>query len=301
MVRNAVEAIKVASSQELTNDDFQKLSQFIYRKWGINLPSHKKVLLSGRLKKRIHTLGMNSFREYCTYLFSPEGLEQEPMNMVDLITTNKTDFFREADHFSYLAQTALPDLRKSFPAMSSPAVKIWSAGCSSGEEPHTLAMVLSEFAKTHQPFRFSIWATDISSRVLAHARMGIYELERIEAIPLELRKNYLLRSRDKENPVVRFSPEIRGKIQFERLNLMEMASQVRDQFHVIFCRNVLIYFDRPTQEKMIRDFYHFLEPGGYLFLGHSETMTGFSIPLLPMAPTVYQKSGEVKKTGGRAK
>jgi len=296
-----MEAVKMANSPELTNNDFQKLSQFIYRKWGINLPLHKKDLLAGRLKKRLHTLSLSSFRDYCQYLFSREGMEQEPMFMVDLITTNKTDFFREGDHFSYLTQSALPDLMKSFPAMFSRPFKIWSAGCSTGEEPYTLAMVISEFAKAVQNFHFSIWATDISSRVLAQGRMGIYGQERIEPIPLEFRKKYLLRSRNKENPVVRFTPEIRAKIQFERLNLMEISSQVREQFHVIFCRNVLIYFDRVTQEKIVNDFFNRLEPGGYLFLGHSETMTGFSIPLMQMATTVYRKSNETKKTGGESK
>jgi len=296
-----MEAVKMANSPELTNNDFQKLSQFIYRKWGINLPLHKKDLLAGRLKKRLHTLSLSSFRDYCQYLFSREGMEQEPMFMVDLITTNKTDFFREGDHFSYLTQSALPDLMKSFPAMFSRPFKIWSAGCSTGEEPYTLAMVISEFAKAVQNVHFSIWATDISSRVLAQGRMGIYGQERIEPIPLEFRKKYLLRSRNKENPVVRFTPEIRAKIQFERLNLMEISSQVREQFHVIFCRNVLIYFDRVTQEKMVNDFFNRLEPGGYLFLGHSETMTGFSIPLMQMATTVYRKSNETKKTGGESK
>ena len=301
MGRNDMEAVKMANSPELTNNDFQKLSQFIYRKWGINLPLHKKDLLAGRLKKRLHTLSLSSFRDYCQYLFSREGMEQEPMFMVDLITTNKTDFFREGDHFSYLTQSALPDLMKSFPAMFSRPFKIWSAGCSTGEEPYTLAMVISEFAKAVQNVHFSIWATDISSRVLAQGRMGIYGQERIEPIPLEFRKKYLLRSRNKENPVVRFTPEIRAKIQFERLNLMEISSQVREQFHVIFCRNVLIYFDRVTQEKIVNDFFNRLEPGGYLFLGHSETMTGFSIPLMQMATTVYRKSNETKKTGGESK
>ncbi len=298
---------------EMSPAEFRRMSEFIYERWGIHLPANKKTLLEGRLRKRLHQLRLPNFKEYCRYLFSPEGLAREALEMVDLVTTNKTEFLREPDHFEYLASTVLPILtgadrlgsaplagrigreatdprlrNKAFPDLAHRFL-LWSAGCSSGEEPYTLAMVLSEFAAKHPHFRFRILATDISARMLATGREGIYPEERISPLPLEWRRRYLLRSKDPTRHVVRFTPEVRARITFQRLNLMEIGAHVRDTFQVIFCRNVIIYFDRFTQEKVLRQFFHRLQPGGYLFLGHSETLTGLDIPLLPVAPTVYRK------------
>ncbi|HEY9069619.1 MAG TPA: protein-glutamate O-methyltransferase [Candidatus Ozemobacteraceae bacterium] len=274
---------------ELSNTEFSQLSRFIYDRWGINLPPTKRQLLEGRLRKRLSHLQMTSFQEYCSYLFSPAGIESEAPLMIDLVTTNKTEFFREADHFEYLAHTAVPDLRSRLTSFSNDQLRVWSAGCSSGEEPYTLAMVLNECRLATPGLRVRILATDISSRMLSVAREGIYPESRIEPIPLEWRHRYLLRSKDPSRHLVRFVPTLREMITFHRLNLMEIAAQVRDTFHVIFCRNVIIYFDKPTQEKVIRDFHQRLTPGGYLFLGHSETLTGMNLPFLPVAPTVYRK------------
>lgn len=280
----------LSSSVKMTDDDFKQLSRFVRENWGIKLEANKKLMLEGRLRKRLSQLNMRSYKEYCTYLFSPEGQEQEPAQMIDLVSTNKTDFFREADHFVYLTEKALPRLQSAGAVGPNKPFKIWSAGCSSGEEPYTMAMVLSDYAAQQRGFRFSILASDISTRVLQTAMMAIYPESRIESVPLEMRKRYMMRSKSPDNPQIRFVPEIRKLIRFERINFMELDSHPIERFHVIFCRNVIIYFDRTTQEQLLNRFAQRLEPGGYLFLGHSEALTGMQVPLKGVAPMVYQKS-----------
>jgi len=279
-----------AGALELSQNEFSQLSKFIYEHWGIHLPPTKRQLLEGRLRKRLLALQMDTFQEYCTYLFSPEGISSEAPCMIDLVTTNKTEFLREPDHFEYLSRTAIPELWAGLNSRSNESLRVWSAGCSSGEEPYTLAMVMSEFKLANPQFRFRILATDISSRMLAVARDGIYPESRITPTPLEWRRRYLLRSKDPSQNLIRFTPEIREKIVFHRLNLMEIGTHVHETFHVIFCRNVIIYFDKSTQEKVIREFHRRLSPGGYLFLGHSETLTGMDVSFQPVAPTVYRKT-----------
>ncbi len=283
-------ANSISSAIKMSEDDFRQLSRFVKENWGIKLESNKKLMLEGRLRKRLSQLQMHTYKEYCSYLFSPEGQEREPAQMIDLVSTNKTDFFREADHFVYLTEKALPRLQSSGTVGPNKPLKIWSAGCSSGEEPYTMAMVLNEYAEKQRGFRFSILASDISTRVLQTALMAIYPESKIEPIPMDMRKKYLLRGKDKADPQVRFVPEIRKLIHFERINFMELDSQPLQRFHVIFCRNVIIYFDRATQEQLLNKFAQRLEPGGYLFLGHSEALTGMQVPLQGVAPMVYHKS-----------
>jgi len=280
----------LSPSVKMTDDDFRQLSRFVKENWGIKLEANKKLMLEGRLRKRLSQLHMRSYKEYCAYLFSAEGQQQEPVQMIDLVSTNKTDFFREADHFVYLTETALPRLQAAGAVGPNKPFKIWSAGCSSGEEPYTMAMVLSDYAAQQRGFRFTILASDISTRVLETAMLAIYSESRIEPVPVEMRKRYLMRSKNSENPQVRFVPEIRKLIRFERINFMELDYHPVEKFHVIFCRNVIIYFDRATQEQLLQRFAQRLEPGGYLFLGHSEALTGMQVPLKGIAPMVYQKN-----------
>jgi chemotaxis receptor (MCP) glutamine deamidase CheD len=166
---------------------------------------------------------------------------------------------------------------------------IWCAGCSTGEEPYSLAMVLNEFAEQNREFRFLVLATDISSKVLEQARLGIYEEEHIESIPLSLRKKYLLRSKEKDKNLVRIIPELRAFIRFRRLNFMDTSFGLRELMDIVFCRNVIIYFDRPTQEAVLNRICSYLQPGGYLFTGHSETLNGMNLPLNPVSHTVYKQ------------
>jgi chemotaxis protein methyltransferase CheR len=274
----------------LTKKEFRLLSEFIKQEAGIKMPPVKKTMLEGRLQKRLRRLGMGSFSEYCDYLFSPEGVEHELVNMLDVVTTHKTDFFREPSHFEYLSDTVIPELISTKGIGIMRPLVIWSAGCSTGEEPYTLAMVLSEFAEQQKDFSFSILATDISMKSLEVAQTAIYKDERVEPVPYYLRKKYLLKSRDKEKRLVRIAPELRGSVDYRYLNFNSDEYKIQKKMHVIFCRNVLIYFEREAQQRIIGNFCDHLSPGGYLFIGHSETMNGLDVPLKPMAPTVYRKA-----------
>lgn len=265
---------------------FERFSEFIKTELGIKMPASKKTLLEARLQKRLRELCMNSHDEYCEYLFSAAGMEEELPNLVDVVTTNTTDFFREPKHFELLSSTVLPEVlaRRS----ASRSVNIWSAGCSSGEEPYTLSMVLSEFGRLNPGFTFSILATDISTQVLRMAVRAIYPESKIAPIPSECRKRYLLRSKDRTRKVVRIAKEARSHVRFRRLNFMEEFT-FDGQLDIIFCRNVVIYFDRQTQETLFSRFCRKLAPGGYLFIGHSESLAGMDLPLEPVAPTVYRR------------
>ena len=269
--------------------DFKRISEFIHSSFGIKLPPAKKIMLEGRLRKRLRSLGLDSFKLYCEYLFSPEGMKAECTHMVDVVTTNKTDFFREGAHFDYLVQNVLPELVGRYGLGVQTPLNVWSSACSTGEEPYTLAMVLHEFAESCPGFSYSIFATDISSRVLEKAIKAIYDHDRILPVPLALRKKYLLKGKNGGGRMVRIVPALRSRVSFRRLNLMDEEYHIREMMSVVFCRNVLIYFDRPTQEMLLARICNQLIPGGYLFTGHSETLHRMELPLIPVATTVYRK------------
>jgi chemotaxis protein methyltransferase CheR len=270
--------------------DFERLSEFISGHCGIKMPPVKRILLESRLQKRLRALGIASFHEYCEFLFTaPEGAG-ELVLMIDAVTTNKTDFFREPVHFSFLSETLLPEFfRDHGHAMGKPFT-IWSAGCSSGEEPYTLSIILSEFARRNPGFQFAIIATDISTKVLEKARLGIYDEEQIAMIPNELKNQYFMRSKERDKGLVRVVPALRSAIQFRRLNLMDEYFAIPESsIDALFCRNVMIYFDRGTQNKLLERFCRYLKRGKYLFLGHSETVQGFDLPLVRIESTIYRK------------
>jgi chemotaxis protein methyltransferase CheR len=267
---------------------YEKLCGFILDQYGLKLGPQKKPLLEGRIRKRLAKLGIPSFREYCDFLFSPAGIESETPLLADVVTTHKTDFFREAMHFEYLAGSILPGIRKKGSAPHG-HLRAWSAGCSTGEEPYTLAMFLMEHAASDPGLDFSILATDISGAVIEKAWKGIYDAEDIAPIPVELRKKYLMRGKDPSKNLYRVVPSLRSRIVFRTLNLMDTAYGIDEDFTLIFCRNVLIYFDRATQELLINRFARHLKRGGYLFLGHSETIAGLDTPFVYEAATIYRK------------
>jgi len=271
----------------MSEKEFRRLSEFVHTECGIKLPPSKKVMVEARLQKRLRNLGMPGYRQYYEYLFSPRGLEEELVHLIDVITTNTTEFFREPRHFEILTREALPTWRTEHGVAKT--FRLWSAGCSTGEEPYTLAIVLSEFASQTQGFRFSVLATDISTKVLAMARNGVYPEDRIGKLTLEMKRRYLLRSKDRSQHLVRLAPEVRRLVEFRRLNFMETFS-FPEPMDTIFCRNVMIYFDRSTQEQLLRKFCSQLCPGGFLFIGHSESLTGMDLPLRQHAPTVYRKN-----------
>jgi chemotaxis protein methyltransferase CheR len=275
--------INILPSIKMTDQDFLKFSSFIYMNYGIKMNLTKKIMLESRLQKRLYALKINSFKTYFELISSAQG-KDELLEMIDLVSTNKTDFFREYSHFDYLSQKILP----LFTAKK--VIRIWSAGCSSGEEPYTIAMVLSEFILKNGFIDYHITATDISISMLQKGTDAIYGLDRVTGIPLELRMRYFLKSKNILKPTVRIIPEIRRKVIFQRLNFMdENYSEVTGSFDIIFCRNTIIYFDRKTQEQVINRLCRKLQKGGILFLGHSESINDLKVPLEQIRPTIFRK------------
>lgn len=273
--------------QEMTEKDFRTISSYIEKTVGIKMPENKRIMMQSRLMGRLRSLGMSTFSEYIEYVFNEDKTGKELILLTDALTTNKTEFFRENDHFTFLARNVLPEIASK----GNKSPRIWSAGCSSGEEVYTLSIVVNEYMRQH-PGAFNSYrmlATDISTKVLDKAVNAVYEEESVKDIPYELKKLYFLKSTDRTKPEVRIKPALRANVSFRRLNLMDSAYNVEETFQAIFCRNVLIYFDKPTQEEIIRKLIRNLEPGGYLFLGHSETIFSMNLPLKTVAPTVYRK------------
>jgi chemotaxis protein methyltransferase CheR len=273
----------------MTDQEFRRFSSLIYQVCGIRMPPSKKTMLESRLQKRLRVLNMSSFRQYADLLFSEEGLEKELAEMVNVVTTNKTEFFREPAHYNFLVQSALPGILEAGGGGAGKVINIWSAGCSTGEEPYTLAMILAEHTAHAPGMNFSILATDISTTVLDKARLGIYFEEHIAAVPPQYRRKYFLKSKDKSKALVRVVPELRSLVTFSYLNFMDAEFCVSKRHDIIFCRNVIIYFDKQTQKHVLGNIYNHLVPGGYLFLGHSETLSGMDIPLVQVASTIYRK------------
>ena len=263
------------TTPELAPPEFETIRALVYQVAGIRLHSGKLGLVRTRLTRRLRELGLADFPGYLSLLTSSTGEEELP-RMVEALTTNKTSFFRESGHFHYISDTLAPRW-----SGEGGAVRIWSAGCSTGEEPYSLAMLLRE------PLggRARILATDISQRVLDQARGGVYSSDRVEAIPPALRQVALVPS-GKEEWAVR--PAVRSAVQFARLNLMD-PWPMRGPFQAIFCRNVMIYFDRPTQERLVGRFAELLAPGGHLFIGHAESLTGLRHPFSYLQPALYAK------------
>jgi len=276
--------------ESISAGDYTRLCGLIYEKAGIRLGSEKKTMLEVRIKRRLKALDLNSYDQYCAYLFGREGLKEELVSLIDVVTTNKTDFFREPGHFNFLVETALPELTPREGAGR--PLLIWSAGCSTGEEPYTLAIVLSEYALTHPGFRFRILATDISTRVLETAEMGVYSKDAAGPIPAALKRKYLMTSRAPGSDRVRVVPELRRLIEFRRLNFMDADYGMTEKADAIFCRNVIIYFDRETQERVLQKLSRQLVPRGYMFVGHAETLHDMNLALVPVAPALYRRVDE---------
>jgi chemotaxis protein methyltransferase CheR len=269
----------------LTNRDYARLCKLVYAEAGIHLGTGKKIMLEVRIKRRLRDLDLDSYAQYCDYLFGHKGLKEEIVPLIDVVTTNKTDFFREPGHFKFLAEKAIPEMV----ARRGNQLLIWSAGCSTGEEPYTLAMVMSEYAQAHPGFGFKVLATDISTTVLKKAEMGIYTDEVVSPVPDALKRKYFMRSRDRDSNRVRVVPELRRLVEFRRLNFMEENYGLAEKADAIFCRNVIIYFDRPTQERILSKLSHHLVPRGFMFVGHAETLHDMNLPLEPVAPALYRR------------
>lgn len=274
-----------AGEDGLSSRNFEALSRYIYDYSGIKMPITKLTMLEGRLRRRLRATGIPSFNAYCDYLFKHGGIEKEAIFLIDAVTTNKTDFFREPKHFDFMEQTGLPELV----AAGHKRLRLWSAACSIGAEPYTMAMIMQDFADATSGIDYRILATDLSTDVLAAARRGVYPRDMVQPVPADLQRRYVMVSRDAARGEVRIHPRLRSTIGFARMNLMDGAYKVGEPMHMIFCRNVLIYFDKQTQAKVLSRLCDCLVPGGFLYVGHSETVTGIPLPVRQVANTVFKK------------
>ena len=265
--------------------NFEELARYIHMYAGIRMPPSKKTMLEGRLRRRQRAVGAETLDAYCDYLIADGNIDREREHLINAVTTNKTDFFREPHHFTYLRDVALPDLAER----GVQSVRAWSVACSTGPEPYTIAMVIDDFANGRFSRAYSILATDLDTDVLEVARAGIYPHELIEPIPASLRRKYVAASRDPARCEVRVVPALRRNVGFARLNLMDDQYPVGDPMDVIFCRNVLIYFDRQTQNRVVSQIVDQLAPGGLLFLGHSESIAGHALPLEQVGNTIFKR------------
>lgn len=266
---------------------FQQYRTLIYQKTGINLSSEKKELLHARLGKRLRACGLQSYEDYFKLVVSDQS-GSEFTQFINSISTNFTSFFREENHFNILTGTILPALAGRSASERRP-ITIWSSACSSGEEPYTLSMVLEEyFLQQRGGAGYRIIATDISTKVLEQAERGVYPMERIDKVPQEYLRKYFLKGVGKSAGYVKMKPVLRQAITFRHFNLME-SFPWRAELDVIFCRNVMIYFDRATQQQLINKFYDSLAPSGYLLIGHSESISSLQHRFKQIESTVFRK------------
>lgn len=268
---------------EITSRQFEEISALVKNLAGINLHDGKKELVKARLAKRTRELKLRNLDEYIEHVRNDTS-GRELISMLDALSTNLTFFFREAQHFQYLKEHVLPTWR----VQPNKCVRIWSAGCSSGEEPYSIAMLLHENLPNLNRRDCRILATDLSTKVLGMACKGEYGAERFKDTPEHLVRRYFTCIQTKPSPIYRVNPDVRKLIHFARLNLME-SWPMKGPFDVIFCRNVMIYFDKPTQARLIGRYYDLLAPGGLLLLGHSESLTGTKHNFKYAQPATYVK------------
>jgi chemotaxis protein methyltransferase CheR len=269
---------------ELSPSEFERLSRLIYDRSGIHLNEHKHALVRARLGKRLRALKLPSFKAYLQLLSESGSEGVETIHLLDAISTNLTEFFREPRHFEYLAQTFFPRWKDE------PVLRILSAGCSTGEEPYTIALCAREFFGLGAAKRVRILAGDLSTRVLAIARKGVYSAARLRHLPAARVKLGFLKGTGSSDGLYAVAPELRELVSFRRLNLLQLP-ELGTHFHAIFCRNVTIYFDRPTQQGVFRSCRDRLLPGGTFFLGHSESMLSQHDGFRYVQPTVYERCG----------
>lgn len=289
----------------LTEKEFSLFRELIYKEAGIALASGKQQLVESRLSKRLRTCNLTSFTQYYKYLNENDRNGEERLKMINALTTNKTDFFREQHHFDYLRSTVFPMLEQKAKETGERRIRIWSAACSTGEEPYTLAMtVLDHFGQTSfHGWDIRILASDVDTDVLKHAQKGVYAADRVSDVPREILKRHFLKtSKDPEAPV-QVRPELQELITFRRINFIEPQWPINTFFDIIFCRNVMIYFDEPTQDRLLTRFADQLVPRGHLFIGHSESILRLDQVYTSLGSTIYRLNpgvGAAAKKGQQA-
>ena len=269
----------------ITDDEFDTIRAIVYQKFGINLTDEKRGLVVGRLQKMVKDLGLNSFSEYCTYVNSDKtgnALDQ----LVNKISTNHTFFYREKDHFDLFTKKVFPETLDRLNEENRRDIKVWCAASSTGEEAYTLAMLMMEYlGNSYGLWDAGVLATDISAKALDIAKNGTYLTEQIERLPVTMRHGYFNLTEPGQCQV---KDKLRKEVTFRRFNLMNQTFPFKQSFDIIFCRNVMIYFDQETRNKLIEKLYQFTNPGGYLFIGHSETL-GRTSPYEYIMPAVYRR------------
>lgn len=274
---------------ELSKKEFELFSKLVYDNIGITLGEAKKELVKSRLGKRLRVLNIPSFKEY--YKFVTEEDKEEIIHLFDAISTNKTSFFREKVHFDLLHSTVLPKLIEQKAEEGDKEVRIWCAAASTGEEPYTLAITLSEFLQNSTGWGVKILGTDISTKVLDIAERGIYPTESLNGLDKKLISNAFLKGEGEQHGFVKVKPALRKMVTFKRFNLLNEHYPFKKKFDFVFCRNVMIYFDKGTQSGIVSRIYDNLRSDGYLFIGHAETLMGIDVPFKYIQPTVYYKEG----------
>ena len=280
MERSAEQDYHYSREFVMTYEDFKEVRKLAYQITGINLSDHKQNMVYGRLARRLRVLGLSRFDEYCEFV--ENDIDSERHEFINAITTNLTAFFREAHHFEYLKNTLIPELIKK--NISNKRLRIWSAGCSSGEEPHSIAMVLKSFASL-STWDVKVLATDLDSNVVEKGKTGAYSLERGDSIPSEYHKFV---HRDKTQDFITIKDSVRQLITFKQLNLLD-EWPMKGPFDVIFCRNVVIYFDAATQKTLFDRYANILKSDGHLFIGHSENLHKVCDRFTGLGRTVYQR------------
>lgn len=275
---------------EISDELFQKLGKVITECYGIKMSPDKKIMFQARLQRRLHELKIKSFDEYALNFFNQKNDSNELKVIADFISTNKTDFFREKEHFQFINDHFLPKYLPMKNGVSGQNIRIWSAGCSSGQEAYSIGITLEEYLRNKkQLFEYSILATDISERMLRSAKLAIYPDSAVNEIPMEIKHRYFLKSKDLTDPKVRVVKEIRDKVEIAYLNLMNDNYPNGPKFDIIFLRNTLIYFETRTQYEVLRKVIAVLNTGGCLFIGHSESLINLQLPIQSIAPSVYVK------------
>jgi chemotaxis protein methyltransferase CheR len=269
----------------MRDSDFEFIRGLVYERSRISLSTDKRELVSARLGKRLRATNLPSIEDYCRFLRTPSA-EEELGNLIDAISTNHTFFFRENAHFDFLRQTVVPEMKARGKREGWPRLNVWSAASSTGEEPYSIAITLAE---SLPDWSWHIEATDISRRVLEKARNGIYKQETVSKMPPEQLKRYFQRGFGPQDGNYRVKSELRDQVEFRHLNLLDGEPPFREPFQVIFCRNVMIYFDRPTQEELVNKLARHLVPGGYLMVGHAESLTAIKHPFDSVRPATYRK------------
>lgn len=273
-------------SQKLEEPEFVKIQDFMLNNLGVKLSPIKIVMVNSRLIKRLKASGIYNFPDYIKYVLSPEGKRSGELQcMIDELTTHKTEFFREAEHFDFLKNTVLPEMHQN----QSTYFKMWSAGCSTGEEPYTLAMVLHQFQQLNNGFDFNISASDVSSAVLNKAITAVYKEQTVKEMDQSLVKKYFIPGKNEQENIFTVSKVLRDKINFSLINLVDHYKFIHNSLDVIFCRNTLIYFEDQAKREVVKKFIAKLKPGGYLFVGLSETVSQYSKDIKQVSPSVYKK------------